>query len=168
MALTLALHFPERFAAVGTHSGVAPHSARNALQAAQSMRGRRDPDARMLRLRLAGRQLPPLIVLHGDADSMVAFDNASASAALWMDLLPNDPPKPVRVRQIQRGTRRSHTISDWKLSGRPYIRVVRIAGLGHAWSGGAPRQAFSDPSGPNALKIALRFFSDSTSRRDIA
>ena len=88
MALTLALRFPERFAAVGTHSGAVPHSAVNAVQAAQAMRGHRDPDTEGRRLRLAGRRLPPLIVLHGDADPVVAFDNAPASVSLWLDLLP--------------------------------------------------------------------------------
>jgi poly(3-hydroxybutyrate) depolymerase len=165
MALTLALRFPERFAAVGTHSGIVPHSAVNALQVTQAMRGRRAPDTQGRRLRLAGRRLPPLIVLHGDADHVVAFDNAPASVALWLDLLPHDPPKPARTRYVQRGARRSHTISDWKLAARPYVRLVRIAGLGHAWSGGARKQAFSDPSGPDALKIALRFFTDSTTIR---
>ena len=117
-------------------------------------------------MRLAGRRLPPLIVLHGDADPVVAFDNAPASVSLWLDLVPqHDPPKPVRTRQIQRGARRAHTISDWKLHARPYVRLVRIAELGHAWSGGAPKQAFSDPSGPDALKIAMRFFIDSTAIR---
>ena len=166
MALTLALRFPERFAAVGTHSGAVPHSAVNAVQAAQAMRGHRDPDTEGRRLRLAGRRLPPLIVLHGDADPVVAFDNAPASVSLWLDLLPqHDAPKPARIRQVQRGARRAHTISDWKLHARPYVRLVRIAELGHAWSGGAPKQAFSDPSGPDALKIAMRFFTDSTAIR---
>ena len=82
MALTLALRFPDRFAAVGTHSGAVPHSAVNAVQATQAMRGHRDPDTEGRRLRLAGRRLPPLIVLHGDADRVVAFDNAEASVAL--------------------------------------------------------------------------------------
>jgi poly(3-hydroxybutyrate) depolymerase len=162
MALTLALRFPERFAAVGTHSGATPHSAINAIQAAQAMHGRRSADTEALRHGLGGRVLPPLIVLHGDADHVVAFDNAHASASLWLDLLPHDPPLPSRIREVRRGMRRPHSISDWKLAARPYVRLVRITGLGHAWSGGARNQAFSDPTGPDALKIALRFFTDST------
>ncbi|MES2356639.1 MAG: alpha/beta fold hydrolase [Pseudomonadota bacterium] len=162
MALMLALRFPERFAAVGTHSGAAPHSARNVLQAAQTMRGHRDPDTEKLRLELAGRPLPPLIVLHGNADHVVAFDNGVASTALWLDLYPGNPPTPGDVRNIQRGARRSYTIVDWKRGRRPYVRLVNIAGLGHAWSGGAPKQAYSDPTGPDAIKLAFRFFRDST------
>jgi poly(3-hydroxybutyrate) depolymerase len=163
MALTVALRFPERFAAVGTHSGPVPHSAVNALQVVPAMHGHRAPDKEALRLRLAGRRLPPLLVLHGDADHVVLFDNAWASARLWLDLLPQGHALTCRTREVQRGARRPHSISDWKLAAQPYVRLVRIAGLGHAWSGGAPKQAFSDPSGPDALKIALRFFADSTS-----
>jgi poly(3-hydroxybutyrate) depolymerase len=162
MALTVALRFPESFAGVGTHSGPVPHSALNALQVVPAMHGHRAPDKAVLRLRLAGRRLPPLLVMHGDADHVVPFDNARASAQLWLDLLPQDHALTCRTREVQRGARRPHSISDWKLAAQSYVRLVRIAGLGHAWSGGAPKQAFSDPSGPDALKIALRFFADST------
>jgi poly(3-hydroxybutyrate) depolymerase len=161
MALTLALRFPENFVAVGTHSGAVPHSAINMLQATQAMHGRRLPNTLALRKRLAGRQLPPLIVLHGDADPVVSFANARASADLWLNLLPQGLAKPGKTRTVQRGARKPYDITDWKLGARTVVRLVSIAGLGHAWSGGAPKQAFSDASGPDALKIALRFFSES-------
>jgi poly(3-hydroxybutyrate) depolymerase len=162
MAMTLALRFPARFAAVAAHSSAVPHSADNVMQAAQTMQGHRLPDTEALRLTLAGRRLPPLLVLHGDADHVVSFNNALASAALWIDLLSDNASK-ASTREVQRGVRRSHTISDWKVNAKPYVRFVRVVGLDHAWSGGAPKQAFSDPSGPDALKIALRFFAESTS-----
>ena len=160
MALTLALRFPERFAAVGCRSGAVPHSAINLLQATQAMHGRRVPKTPALRRRLAVRQLPPLIVLHGDADSVVSFANTRASAALWLALLPQGRLTQVRnTRIIQRGARKPYSVTDWTLGAKPYIRLIRIAGLGHAWSGSAPKQAYSDASGPDALKIAWRFFS---------
>jgi poly(3-hydroxybutyrate) depolymerase len=163
MALMLGLHYPERFVAVGSHSGAVPYSATNAAQAARAMRGRR-PDAQALttlRLLLAGRRPPPLLLLHGDADAVVGFGNATAAASLWLDLQPPGAPAPSALpsRRVQRGARRAVDVIDWMADGLPYIRLVRIDGLGHAWSGGSAGQAFSDPSGPDALKIALRFFS---------
>lgn len=158
MALTLVLQFPERFAAVGAHSGAVPHSASNALQGRLAMRGDREPDLASLRLRLAGGRLPPLIVLHGDDDAVVSIDNAAATTQLWLDLLPGEMPQPGPTRTLQRGARRAFAQTDWMLGSTCHVRQIRIAGLGHAWSGGAARQAFSDPGGPDALTLAWRFF----------
>jgi len=157
MAVTLALRYPELFGAVATHSGAVAHSAANALQAGQAMRGRRAPELAALRRRLGARRLPPLLVIHGEADRSVAPGNAEASAALWLDLLAGVA-VPATARTAQRGTRYPYTVTDWKHDRRVCVRMIRIAHLGHAWSGGAPRQAFSDPHGPDALKLAWRFF----------
>ncbi len=167
MALTLALRFPARFAGVVAHSSAVPHSASNALQATQVMHGKRGPDTQGLQRSLAGQQLPPLLLLHGDADHTVVADNASESAALWLELLPRAAypiPAPGHGQEIQRGARRRYTQIDWKLAGQLYVRLIRVAGLGHAWSGGAAHQAFSDPTGPDALTRALRFFDESAAR----
>jgi poly(3-hydroxybutyrate) depolymerase len=164
MAMTLALRFPARFAAIATHSSAVAYSANNVLQASEAMHGNRLPDTEALRSTLIGQCLPPLLVLHGDADHVVSFKNAQASVNLWIDLLPlqHNSPK-LSTRQVQRGVRRSHIISDWKVDAKPYVRLVRIVGLDHSWSGGTSKQAFSDPSGPDALKIAWRFFAESAS-----
>lgn len=159
MAMTLALRYPERFRAVGTHSGAVPHSAATPSQAGQAMRGRRGPALASLRRRLAGRALPPLLVIHGESDHSVVPANADASAELWRDLAEGPPPTAKVLRQTRRGSRHPYTTADWLHRGSVYVRQVRIAGLGHAWSGGAARQAFSDPGGPDALKLAWGFFS---------
>lgn len=163
MALMLGLRHPERFAAVGSHSGAVPWSASNAAQAARAMRGQRAPDAKAmqaLRFGLAGRRPPPLLLLHGDADHVVDFSNATAAAAMWMHLQPEGahPLTGVPARRIQRGMRRPMDVFDWAEGKSPYVRLVRIEGLGHAWSGGAGGNAFADPAGPDGLKLALRFF----------
>lgn len=49
MALMLGLRYPERFAAVGSHSGAVPWSATNAAQAARAMRGGTGPMPRPCR-----------------------------------------------------------------------------------------------------------------------
>ncbi|WP_454767197.1 extracellular catalytic domain type 1 short-chain-length polyhydroxyalkanoate depolymerase [Cupriavidus campinensis] len=161
MAMMLGLRYPERFAAVGSHSGAVPYSAANAAQAPRAMRGERGPDALAARHTLAGRRPPPLLLLHGDDDTVVAYDNATSAAALWLDLLPPGGPVPEALppRRVRRGTRRAVDVFDWQAGMRPFLRLVKVEGLRHAWSGGAPGQAFADPTGPDALKIALRFFS---------
>lgn len=161
MAMMLGLRYPDRFAAVGSHSGAVPYSATNAAQAPRAMRGERSPDPVAARLALAGRRPPPLLLLHGDDDTVVSYDNATTAAAMWLDLLPPGSPAPEALppRRVRRGARRAVDVFDWQAGVRPFLRLVKIEGLRHAWSGGAPGQAFSDPTGPDALKIALRFFS---------
>ena len=161
MALTVALRYPELFAAVGTHSGAVPHSASSALQAGQAMRGRRAPPLAGLRHRLGSRRLPPLIVIHGEEDHSVAGENADASIALWLGLIAPVVAARGPGRPARRGTRHPYTVTDWKRDRRVHVRLIRVAALGHAWSGGAARQAFSDPRGPDALKLAWRFFETS-------
>jgi poly(3-hydroxybutyrate) depolymerase len=97
-------------------------------------------------------------VIHGDADLGVAPANASASTELWLALSAT-PTEGGSARETRRSARHPHTIADWTRDGRPYVRLVRIARLGHAWSGGTRRQAFSDPGGPDALRLAWRYFS---------
>ncbi|CAG9169538.1 PHB depolymerase family esterase [Cupriavidus respiraculi] len=166
MAQTLALQYPDRFAAAGSHSGAAPHLARNASQAARVMRGHGGAhsaaEIQALSLYLAGRRPPPLLLLHGDADRVVAFDNAIASASLWQALAAPDAPSAAAPRGIQRGARRACTVLDWCLDGKPYVRLVRVQGLSHAWSGGASGQAYADAVGPDALRIAFAFFAQAT------
>jgi poly(hydroxyalkanoate) depolymerase family esterase len=159
MAMTLALRYPDRFRAVASHSGAVPHSAATPAQAGQTMRGRRGPAVASLRRRLGGQALPPLLLIHGEADRSVAPANADASTALWLGLAEGASPAPAVLRPARRGSRYPYTTAEWRRGGSVYVRQVRIAGLGHAWSGGTARQAFSDPKGPDALKLAWGFFS---------
>lgn len=173
MALTMGLRFPDRFAAVGSHSGAVPHVAGNAAQAARVMRGAMSTHSALqlqaLRVRLAGRTPPPLLLIHGGSDRVVGVDNALASAGLWLTL--SAPPHgaapaifaPHPERAMQRGQRHAYTVQDWWRDGRPYVRLVRVPALGHAWSGGAAGQAYADPAGPDALRIAFAFIDAATS-----
>jgi poly(3-hydroxybutyrate) depolymerase len=159
MALTLGLQFPASFGAAGSHSAAAPYSAGNAVQATQAMRGKRSPDLQSLRIALGQRPMPALFVLHGNADHTVVPDNAFTCVALWLQLHADDA-RPNPSRRIQRGARKAADVTDWKIGAKPWLRLIRVAGLGHAWSGGAAKQAFSDPTGPDALSLFMRFVSD--------
>lgn len=150
MALALGLRHPQRFRAVGSHSGplpVPPAGPREAVD-----------DAAVALGQLGRGRPPPLILLQGDADPVVAPANAEACVALWRSLQGGAPGEAPRIEAMQRGDRRSYSQLDWGPRVAPEVRLVRVHGLGHAWSGGARGQGYADPKGPDALRLAWQFF----------
>ena len=166
MSTTLALRYPQRFVAVGSHSGAAADSAGSLRQAGQVLRGRREPDVDAVHRRVAGHALPPLLVIQGEHDLVVAPANAQAATQLWLGLCDTaDKIRAVRPTEVSRGARRTYLRSDWQRNGEPYVRMISVRGLGHAWSGGAAGQAYADASGPDALRLAWAWFAPLLDRR---
>ena len=149
MAGLVALHYPQRFKAVAMHSGVAPGAAHSTATALSAMQGRRTPQP------LApSTALPRLLVIQGSADPLVRPSNGPAAAQLWADAAGALPSAP---REVQRGKRRPMTVTDFKRRGRLVATLCEVAGLGHAWSGGAAGQPYADPQGPDASRLILAF-----------
>ena len=48
-------------------------------------------------------------------------------------------------------------MADYKSKGRLAITRVEIAGLGHAWSGGASTLPYGDSRGPDASRLVWAF-----------
>jgi poly(hydroxyalkanoate) depolymerase family esterase len=158
MAALLATEHPEKFKAVVMHSGVPPGTAHSTLSALSAMRGRRQAqtltpspshDAKR-----TTPQWPPLLVIHGAMDAVVAVNNAHAAVELWAEA---GGAKATTPRQVQRGQRHPMTITDYKRGQAAVATLVEVARLDHAWSGGAARQPFSDPSGPDASRLVWAF-----------
>jgi len=149
MAALLALRHPERFKAVAMHSGVAPGAARSAATALRAMQGH----ARLHALATA-TALPPLLVIQGAADAVVAARNGRATAHWWADAA-HALPGPTRV--VQRGARRAARLTDFRAGSRLAVTLCEVDGLGHAWSGGAAGQIYSDPTGPDATRMIWAF-----------
>lgn len=140
MAAILGHTYPDVFRAVGIHSGLAPGSANDVVSAFAAMRGDPLPGAEALRL--------PAIIFHGSADSTVAPRNAGHLAG--------------RLEETEQslgrgGTRRSNILSGRNEAGHQ-VEVWRVAGAGHAWSGGHPKGSYTDPDGPDASAEMTRFF----------
>nr|WP_316639545.1 PHB depolymerase family esterase [uncultured Roseateles sp.] len=149
MAALLASRYPARFAAVAMHSGVPPGAAHSTASALRAMRGHASaPGSTTL------SALPPLLVIHGSADTVVAPSNAVAAAQLWAE---SAGAAPAASRVVRRGQRRPMTVTDFKQRGRLVATLCEIVGLGHAWSGGAAGQPFSDASGPDASRMIWSF-----------
>lgn len=153
MASILADVYPETYSAAGIHSGLARGSAHDMKSALSVMRrggasGDAPPNAG--RKALAVRR----IIFQGSADSTVHPSNAAAlvAAAVCPDAVPD------RIGTRSAGGRR-YTRSDFAGSGAAIlVQLWMIEGAGHAWSGGRAAGSFTDPKGPNASALMMRFF----------
>ncbi len=151
MAALLATLRPDRYRAVAMHSGVAPGVANSTATALAAMRGGRAAPG----LARTGSPLPPLLVIHGTADPVVAARNGRAAVERWAARAGATPGAP---RTVQRGSRRPARVTEFRTGdGQLAATLCEVEGLGHAWSGGATGQAYSDPTGPDASRLIWRF-----------
>ena len=149
-AAVLAEAYPELFAAVGVHSGLACGAAHDVSSALMAMR--------QGHLGTAGdpaRASVPAIVFHGDRDTPVNPSTAAAviaqrggAGALRAAIAPGQVPAGgewTRTRYRDAGQRT--VLERWVVHGE-----------GHAWSGGSADGSYTDPGGPDASQEMLRFF----------
>lgn len=140
--------YPDLFAAIGVHSGLACGAATDVVSALAVMR-QGGPEGR------AGRRPIPAIVFHGDRDTTVHPRNGDAVLAQ------SAAAQPLRTR-VERGQvagghayRRSiHTDAAGHVVQERWI----VDDAGHAWSGGSAAGSYTDPLGPDATGEMLRFF----------
>ncbi|MGO4282363.1 poly(3-hydroxybutyrate) depolymerase [Cupriavidus sp. OV038] len=164
MAAVVALRYPSKVAAVGLHSGVvigAADTPRAGLRAMQH--GSQAEPAWLLDAAGAvpGGPVMPAIVLHGLADEAVHPINGRLLARQFLaynrldDRLgttaANDAPP------VPDGDFRDARFGRWN---RDLVRLVEVAGLGHAWSGGDGKVQYHSDTGPDASKLMWQFFRD--------
>ena len=154
MAALLVTRYPERFKAVTMHSGIPPGTAHSSLSAVHAMHGRRP--TKPLRAGTGTNEIswPPLLVIHGGLDGVVAPSNARAAAQAWANAA---GAVSGSARDIRRGQRHPMRVIDFKRAGNTIATLVEIDRLAHAWSGGAADRHFSDDQGPDASRMAWAF-----------
>jgi poly(hydroxyalkanoate) depolymerase family esterase len=158
-AAVMGATYPDLYAAIGVHSGLACGAADDLMSAFAAMRQGRSPysSASGNGADILEDEQPfvPTIVFHGDRDHIVHPRNAdhvissSLKGSKWQ-------------KQVDRGripdghayTRTIHTDAE----GRAMLEQWCIHGAGHAWSGGSPAGSYTDPRGPDAAREMLRFF----------
>jgi poly(hydroxyalkanoate) depolymerase family esterase len=165
MAALMGARFAAHFAAVIVHSGVTPGTADSALSALAAMGGHRTghlptPHASnisnisTISTISNAAPLPPLLVLQGTSDHVVSPRNGLAMAQLWAQAL---GAKASAATSQQRGKRYPMQVTPFKRQGRTVVELRDIVGLGHAWSGGGAKLAYSDPAGPDASALTWAF-----------
>ena len=155
MAAVLGAAYPELYAAVGVHSGLACGSAHDLPSAFAAMRGK-----------MAGRTTAstprapatPTIVFHGDRDRTVHPHNGEQVVSQSMGK--NDASRAdasTQRGQVPGGHAYTRTV-HCDSTGRVVLEHWLVHGGGHAWFGGSPHGSYVDPKGPDAAREMIRFF----------
>lgn len=149
-AAVLGHAYPEVFAGIGVHSGLACGSAHDLPSALAAMRGgAAGKGARAVRV----------ITFHGDRDTTVAKANADAIVSAARSATTARLELTTETGQSPGG--RAYTCARFSdTAGRVRIEQWTVAGAGHAWSGGSAAGSYTDPAGPDASAAMLRFFLD--------
>ncbi|HEY0878218.1 MAG TPA: PHB depolymerase family esterase [Zeimonas sp.] len=152
MAAILGDVYPDLYAAVGVHSGLAPGVATDLQSALVAMRSGEGAPRR------TGSGMPT-IVFHGDADTKVHPRNAEHLIAMSIG-----PDAPVEIeRQHGDGrswTRRMHHGPDGRVLAEHWL----VHGAAHSWSGGNAAGSHTDMRGPDASEQMVRFFFEHPTR----
>jgi poly(hydroxyalkanoate) depolymerase family esterase len=165
MAYIVGSLYSDMYAAIGVHSGLLYRGINNMFSALAAMKTGSEKIGNIEELQndvasgassnLAKQRVPqPLIIFHGDNDSVVHAQNAA-------DLMAWHQQKNAFTQQHyeESSTPYSHTRTTYQnAKGQRLAEQWIIHGAGHAWSGGSVEGNFTDANGPDASREMVRFF----------
>jgi poly(hydroxyalkanoate) depolymerase family esterase len=162
LAMLLAVHYPERFAAVGLHSGPAFGEAHSGITAMDVMRrGVRQSPVALIDREVDVDDYPgmPAVIVTGDVDRVVSPVNSEQLAEQLLRLNGFVDAKGARRNGEAREERKAGVVTrDYLRGGRRVVRLCRVPGLGHAWAGGDEAVPFHSAKGPDASALVWEFF----------
>jgi poly(hydroxyalkanoate) depolymerase family esterase len=147
--------YPDLYAAIGVHSGLACGAATDMPSAFEAMRQGRSSGAWQPCRHYDSRPAVPTIVFHGDRDMIVnpvngdqVIAQSKAAADFRITITRGEAPG---------GMSYTRTVQADK-NGRPILEHWVLHGAGHAWSGGSAAGSYTEPRGPDASREMVRFF----------
>lgn len=154
-AAIMGMTYPDLYAAIGVHSGLACGAAKDLQSAFVAMkRGAQTPSTH------APHDRPiPTIVFHGDADTTVNPRNGDEVMRQFTGLPDVGLRRSIEHGTVPGGHRYSRT-QYVDRAGNVMLEQWTVHGAGHAWSGGSAAGSYTDPRGPDAGIAMLRFFLD--------
>ena len=164
MAAILGATYPDLYAAVGVHSGLAPGAATDLSSAFTAMRQGGPLVAQKYVPDGGCREVLPTIIFHGDGDTTVHPRNGDRLLAhLAGGKNGSSPRVSARRGRVQGGYEYTRfTYQD--AEGQDLVERWSVHGLGHAWSGGSYPGSYTDPRGPDASAEMVRFFGQNHKR----
>ncbi|WP_201583776.1 extracellular catalytic domain type 1 short-chain-length polyhydroxyalkanoate depolymerase [Psychrobacter jeotgali] len=156
MAIIMAEAYPDLYAAVGVHSGLAYRSATDLPSAMMAMRKGSSASSSPTK----NGKFVPTIILHGDQDHTVSIRNGEQifeQAKQRLQAQKSD----LNTQQHQCGSKQNRRSTQLEIrdnKGNSQLKYWKIHGAGHSWSGGSSAGSYTDPNGPDASKEMLRFF----------
>lgn len=170
MAVIMGMTYPDLYAAIGIHSGLAYAVAHDLPSALAAMQQGGAAPARQRDGGVPGTDpypwAVPTIVFHGDRDTTVHPRNGDQVIAQWATVhagggqhteAETNLQVTVQRGQVPDGHNYTRAIHH-DASGQAIIEQWLVHGAGHAWSGGSPSGSFTDPKGPHAAQEMIRFF----------
>jgi poly(hydroxyalkanoate) depolymerase family esterase len=145
--------YPDLYAAIGIHSGLACGAARDMHSAFAAMK---QGGGVSIRREFGVPQVGRTIVFHGDRDATVNPINSDEIVAQskTADL------RALVTRGIASGGMRYTRIVHSDSGDRTRMEQWILHGAGHAWSGGSTAGSYTEPRGPDASREMIRFFLD--------
>lgn len=163
MAAIMGVAYPDLYAAVGVHSGLAPGAARDLSSAFTAMQRGGTGTVDQATTGMLARTVP-VIAFHGDRDTTVHPRNADHLLAHYRTDKPTagregKRDSPIAVRQGRAPGGHTYTRATRQdAEGRTLAEQWTVHGLGHAWSGGSSAGSYTDSRGPDASTEMFRFF----------
>ncbi|MDQ4128735.1 MAG: PHB depolymerase family esterase, partial [Actinomycetota bacterium] len=158
MAAIMGATYPDLFAAVGVHSGLAPGAAGDLSSAFSAMQGGGPATARRDVPAGESARVVPAILFHGDRDKTVHPRNADRLLAHYWAATGAPTPQATTSRGQVPGGHAYTRATYHDAGGRAIVELWTVHGLGHAWSGGSLPGSYTDPMGPDASAEMVRFF----------
>jgi poly(hydroxyalkanoate) depolymerase family esterase len=147
--------YPDLYAAIGVHSGLACGAASDIQSAFAAMRQGRSAAVNGPHRHGRSGGAVPTIVFHGDRDMIVnplngdqVIAQSKAAAVLRTTVSRGEAPGEISYTRIVQADE----------DGRPMLEQWVLHDAGHAWSGGSPAGSYTEPRGPDASREMMRFF----------